>query len=72
MKLEHITWLDSTGYDGWHEPDDSIDVRCNSVGWVTAENEVSITLTGHINVGSGLHHADLCIPKCAIIERREM
>jgi len=72
VKLEYIEWLDSSGYDGWHEPSHkelSKHLKIKSIGWITGEDDVAITLTNHIHTKTKNHHADMTIPKCAIVKR---
>ena len=67
-RIEIVKWIDSEGEDGWHFADDEPEIKpCLSVGWITCETEQLIIITSHIH--GKQHHADMLIPKCAIIER---
>lgn len=68
--IEYVAWLDSGGRDGWHEPDKECSaMECVSVGWVTAESDSAVTITGHMQKEPRFHHSDITIPKCAITKR---
>lgn len=64
-----VEWVDSTGRDGWHEPQEAIDmldqVGCHAVGQVIADDERGIVLT--LSVGdAGIVLDSMAIPRAAI------
>ena len=70
--IEYLEWMDSTGPDGWNKPDiDKIDeyLPIISVGWLTNETKISVTIVCHIQVKGNCHYAEMTIPKCAITKR---
>ena len=81
LELVYVEWIDSAGYPGWRSLEDiqreATPIVIESVGWVVAENDKSITLVSHVhkdipeqseNVRYG--NDALTIPKIAITVRR--
>jgi len=82
-KIELIKWVDSFGcaaqWGSLPEQGEPIPVvPCFSVGFVVAEDNNTVVLVPHMHdeneqaeaVKSGM--GDLAIPKCSILERREL
>jgi len=71
--IEMIDWVDSSGPHGWNTPQKKhVELTINSVGWVTLESKRYVTLVAHIDDVYNNHHAEMTIPKCAIIKRRKL
>jgi|VirMetMinimDraft_7_1064189.scaffolds.fasta_scaffold01545_15 hypothetical protein len=48
MKIEHITWLDSSHVSGWHDPAnaDYEVMTCHSFGVVISEDKHQVSIAG--------------------------
>jgi hypothetical protein len=77
-KLYWVRWADSHYDTGWEFADSykmhPTDV-CESVGWLIGSSRDEICLAqsvSHLGSANFHHHARMCIPKRAIIEKREI
>jgi hypothetical protein len=73
LQLEHVTWIDSHGHDGWaytHELDFNATKEIDTVGWLVDDNAHSITTASHYTDGGDQLGGIITIPKIAILSRR--
>ena len=77
--LVRIRWLDSTSPRGWLALKDWSGVgslECESVGYLFAEDEHTITIVSHVafpdDEGSSQGHGIMVIPRGAIIGREDL
>ncbi len=71
--LVRIHWVDSSESRGWVSPEHASKdpgLKCESVGWLIAENEKFKTISGHRSLSVGGESEAYCstmtIPTCAI------
>jgi hypothetical protein len=69
-KLVLIDWVDSCSSvgGGWVFLDEleAGAKKCRSIGWIIAEDEESITVSGHLGNDPDQCLGDMTIPRCAI------
>jgi hypothetical protein len=72
MRLFYAEWIDSQGHEGWVElgEAETEDLIVRSVGWLVGENEVSVTISGHIS--ADWCHAPITIPKPVLLKWKEI
>ena len=72
MKLTRLVWTDSSNLCGWHDADEVMDHRpskITTVGFLVNEGKDFVTITAHD--GGHEFNSAMCIPKCAILERKD-
>ena len=70
MKIEHITWLDSSHVSGWHDPADNhyVPMTCHSFGVVVSEDDHQVTIAGSYEDTDQVSCV-MIIPTSAIVSR---
>ena len=73
MRAERVVWLDSASHDGWHNPKEQIyrPVKCETLGFVVAEDEVSISLAATFESADQVAQV-MTIPKSVIQSRNAL
>ena len=70
-RMVEVLWLDSTGHDGWTEPEVLAElarsIECRSAGIVVDESDAYLTIALGVG-GLGQFLAPMCIPRSAIID----
>ncbi|TNE66848.1 MAG: hypothetical protein EP336_09535 [Rhodobacteraceae bacterium] len=69
-QIRKIVWLDSNTHAGWHDPDQQkyAPIRVISIGWLVAEDDESVTLSGSVVFGDDYQATDtMTIPKVCIV-----
>ena len=68
-RVAEVTWIDSSCRHGWHDEDSHTITNCQSIGYVTSNDEDGIVLTESIELGSGSKYGcSTAIPKSAIVK----
>lgn len=71
--IEHIKWVDAETRDAWREHKEAVrdmtedSMEAEAVGWVIAETEDRVILTGMRN--TSMYALSIGIPRVAITER---
>ena len=72
-----VEWVDSSSRHGWHDLKEAFipTMVCQTLGWLVQERDdaITIALSGVFDGSSSAPYAHLlCIPKVAIISRRDV
>ena len=67
-KLVVIEWVDSTMRSGWTSDEYDAETQiCVSIGWITAESKVALSVSPHISIESEpQRNGTMTIPKSCI------
>ena len=73
--LVEVQWVDSTGHDGWHAPEEALEnldkMECLAAGYLVAEDEKGIVIAlGHGALGQ--HLSSMAIPRAAVLRVRRL
>lgn len=77
LKVSMIVWKDHHSLDDWHEDPAELLGHCDedpmlSVGFVTAEDDATVVLTGIVNATQTLFGQSLGILKVNIVKRADI
>ena len=71
-RIAEVSWVDSSGHDGWHEEFNEIADKITSVGYVIREDDKQVIIAQAISLTHNPFCSQMSIPKVAITKIRNL